>query len=271
MIDCQRWRDGREYIVRGDRINPADFDVDVITERVARPFVEQHHYSGSYPAARLAVGLFRGTNLVGAAVFSVPMNNAAIPKWTGLEAHAQGVELGRLVLLDSVAAYGESWFVARAFRALRIEKPGVESVLSYADPVERRDSSGRMVKPGHVGTVYQALNASYRGLARPRTDYFTPFGELVSRRALSKVRLDEIGAGYAIEQLRGLGAPPRQPWETGRRWIERLMYEDRWLTGIRHPGNHTYTFALTKRARRAAQALPKSLAPRDYPKLHHDD
>lgn len=261
-LACQRWRDRREtQVPAGTLINPLELDVDVIPERVARPFVVQHHYSGTYPAARLAVGLFRRRELVGAAVFSVPMNEKAIPAWTGVDS-ASGTELGRLVLLDEVAGNGESWFIARAFRALRREKPALEAVLSYADPVPRLNAHGSVVKPGHVGTIYQALSARYGGRARARTDYFTPWGEHVSRRALSKIRLEETGAGYAIEQLHRLGAPRREEFEPGRDWLERLM-EERFLRTSRHPGNHTYVFPLTRRARAAA----KGLADLPYPKI----
>src|SRR3546814_6214104 len=101
---------------------------------MAKPFIERHHYSGSYPASRLAIGLFRqsqtGCDLEGVCVFSVPMNGRAVVKHLGLPAN-DGVELGRLVLLDTTGFNAESWFVARAFRYLKREKPGVQGVLSY--------------------------------------------------------------------------------------------------------------------------------------------
>ena len=53
-------------------IDASRFAVDVLEEQPARAFVEQHHYSGTFPAKRLAVGLWRGRELAGAAVFSVP-------------------------------------------------------------------------------------------------------------------------------------------------------------------------------------------------------
>lgn len=259
---CQRWRDRRALAVPGDTlINPAVLAVDVIPEWVARLFVTQHHYSGTFPAARLSVGLFRGCDLVGAAVFSEGIQPAAMPKWTGVSA-AAGCELGRLVLLDDVAGNAESWFGARAFRALRAEKPAMESVLTYADPVERW-ANGRLVKPGHVGIIYQALNARYRGRASRRTDYFAPSGEHVSRRALSKIMLGEIGEGYAVDQLHRLGAPRRERFETGRDWIARLIEIEGWLRGRRHPGNHTYVFPLSDHAR----AVAAGLTVQPYPKL----
>lgn len=261
-LECQRWRDRRgSYVRASTEIDPNVLDVDVIEERIARPFVEQHHYSGSYPAARLAVGLFRRRDLVGVAVFSEGIQRAALPKWAGVDPGA-GCELGRLVLLDDVAANGESWFVARALRALRREKPGMEAVLSYSDPMERRDAAGRLVKPGHVGTVYQALSACYRGRAKARTQYVTRQGVVVNERTLSKIALGERGVDYSGAQLLQLGAPARDPFEDGRTWLKRLQREG-FLQTARHPGNHTYVFPLTGRVRR----WTRQLEPLPYPKL----
>lgn len=260
---CQRWRDRRESAVpAGSLIDPSIMRVALIDEtKEAKPFIVQHHYSGTFPAARLCVGLFRRADLVGVAVFSVGMQPAAMPKWSGVEA-GRGCELGRLVLLDDVAGNAESWFIARAFSALKREKPRLQAVLSYADPVERRDAAGRVVKPGHVGTIYQAMSALYRGRASPRTDYLTPAGEHVSRRAMSKIMLGEIGEGYAVDQLHRLGAPRREGNEIGRDWIDRLRGGG-FLRGVRHPGNHTYVFPLTLGGRIAA----KKLDTQPYPKI----
>jgi hypothetical protein len=261
VATCQRWRDRREYRVPLSRIDPAILSVDVVDEaRCAKPFVIRHHYSGTFPAARLCVGLYRHRELVGIAVFSEGMQPRAVPKWTG---GMTGCELGRFVLLDDVPGNAESWFLARAFRALRREKPAVEAVLSYSDPEPRFDPAGRLTKPGHVGTIYQAMSALYRGRASPRTDYVTPFGEHISRRALSKIMLGERGEGYAVDQLHRLGAPRREFGEGGRAWVSRLIDDERWLRTSRHPGNHTYVFPLSARARAAGRRL--STLP--YPKL----
>lgn len=144
----QRWRDRRaRFVPSSTVINPAEYSVDVIDcERAARPFVEAHHYSGSFPASRLSAGLFRQaggrSQLVGVATFSTPMNNRVIPAHTGL-APGAGAELGRFVLLESVAGNGETFFLSRALRLLRAEKPSLLGVVTYADPLERVDGEGR--------------------------------------------------------------------------------------------------------------------------------
>ncbi len=262
MTACQRWRNGHaRYRPAGEVFDQSRATVYEIGEEQAKRFTIEHHYAGSYPAARKRAGLFvknrfMREELVGVAVFSVPMSQGVIPHhFPGLDAR-RGVELGRLVLLDEIAANAESWFVARAFRLVRATLPEVDGVLSYSDPVERVDAAGNLVKPGHIGIVYQALNAVYLGRARGGTMILARDGRIVSRRALSKLRNDECGAAYAYEQLRRMGAPERQPFEDPKAYAERALREGGFRK-VRHPGNHTYVWWLGDRRKRPAwQALP---------------
>ena len=260
----QRWREGKSsYRPPDEVIDPSRYGVEVVESSEARPFVERHHYSGSYPAARLAVGLFRARRwvtpeLVGVAVFSVPMQPRAIPRYTGAAAEA-GVELGRLVLLDDVPGNGESWFVSRAFKALRGAHPEVTAVLSYSDPVPRLTAAGGIVMPGHVGTVYQALNATYHGRGSARWIWVDTLGRTVSGRSLSKIRLGENGASGAAERLVQLGAPRMRPGEKPDAWVARALAEGPFRR-IHHRGNHAYTWELCRRGQRPSSApYPKQV------------
>jgi len=257
---CQRWRDRRTFFRRSGEVFDAKLaSVQPIDEATAKAFVVRHHYAASYPAARFRAGLFLRhlgvERLAGVAVFSVPMNQRTIPCYfDGLHANA-GVELGRLVLLDDVAANAESWFCARAFRLVRAAL-GVDGVVSYSDPVERCTATGQTIKPGHVGTVYQALNAKYRGRASAETLTMTATGRVVSRRTLSKIKNDESGAGYAYAQLRELGAPERLPFESGPDYVARALSSEGFRR-VRHPGNFCYTWWLgDARKAPAATSLP---------------
>lgn len=274
MIDpnqpCQRWRLRRDsYRPAGEVINASRYGVEPIPEAAAKAFVEAHHYSGTMGAARLRVGLFRSrgafqpAELVGAAVFSVPASQAVIPKWTGLEP-AAGVELGRLVLLDDVEGNGESWFVSRALALVRAELPEVRAVLSCSDPVRRVAPDGRVIIPGHVGTVYQALNARHAGRTDRATVYLTPGGQVVSKRALSKLAANDTGRAYTTRQLLEAGAPAPFAGETPEGWIARLKSSG-WLGRFRHPGCLVYLWPLGDRRerRRVVEAFPPPLA---YPK-----
>ena len=265
---CQRWRRGRaNYRPAGELFNTARAAVATIDETQAKAFVIGHHYAASYPAARFRTGLFiqeRFTReqLVGVAVFSVPMSQHIIPRYfEGLEPNA-GVELGRLVLLDEIAANAESWFVARAFRLLRAQLSGIHGVLSYSDPLERVTAAGEIVKRGHIGTVYQALNAAYRGRTRPSYITLARDGRIVSHRAITKLRAEVTGEAYAYEQLRAMGAPMRRPFESGTEYAARALTDGNFRK-IRHPGNHVYTWWLGERRARpqwAAIPYPKAMA-----------
>lgn len=261
----KRWNNRREcWTRRHEVIRPNELIVEAIDEPTAKAFVCRHHYSGSFPAARLSVGLWRKQGpcvekeLLGVAVFSVPMQPNAIRLHCGVLPE-QGVELGRFVCGEDVAFNGESYFLARALRILRNEKKDVRSVLSYADPLERRDpSTGMLTKPAHAGQIYQATSASFRGRGRPRTLILAPNGSVISDRTISKVRRDERGRAYAERQLVAAGADPRRPYESGEVWLRRILPR---FPRVRHPGNFAYAFALGPVARRAlGESLP-------YPRL----
>jgi hypothetical protein len=256
-VNNQRWRDRRDSRrPAGEEIRTERYHVESIDEITAKRFVIQHHYSASYPAARCRAGLYRQGNtcheLVGVAVFSVPMNQRVVPKLTNQSPNL-GVELGRFVLLDDVPGNGETWFLARAFQVLQGEKSDVRAVVSYSDPVPRVSAEGVSVMPGHVGTIYQAHNARYLGRASSQVIRLDPEGRVINRRTLSKLRNGERGAGNAYDTLRRMGAPARRPLEEGRAYVKRALEEGPFRT-VRHPGNHTYAWGLDRRARRMLPA-----------------
>lgn len=254
---CQRWRDRRSAMrIAPELFDPAAFTVDVLDEKPAKAFVERHHYSGSYPAARVRAGLFRGRHLVGVAVFAEPAQQATVAKYA--PGASDGVVLGRFVLLDEVEANAETWFLARAFRVLRTERPGLGAVVSYSDPHPRHALDGRVVLAGHIGTIYQAHNARYLGRSSRETQHLDRDGRVVSRRSLSKIRNDERGAAYAYAQLLAAGAPARRPLEDGPAYLARALAEGPFRR-VRHPGNHVYAWPLA-----AGVALAEPVSP--YPK-----
>lgn len=243
-IACQRWRRKRtSYRPAGEVIRTGDYEVAAIPQdAVARAFVQRHHYSASYPAARWRFGLYRAQALVGVAVFSHPCNDAVLTSvFPG--AATDAVELGRLVLLDDVPGNGETWFLARCFDLLRDE---VRGVVSFSDPVVRCSADGRRVFPGHVGTIYQAHNAAYLGRGKRRTLRLLPDGTVMSDRAISKIRSGDQGWRYSASILEAHGAEPlagdRRAWLA--RWLPALTRP------LRHPGNHKYTWGLNRHDRK---------------------
>lgn len=265
----QRWRQHRaSYRPAREPIDPRRYAVDLVVESDAKRFVCSHHYSRSFPAARLRVGLYRTdpitrSELVGVAVFSVPMTQAVITRWTGLPPHL-GVELGRLVLLDEVEGNAETWFLARAFKLLGANLPDVQAIVSFSDPMQRMSEDGHLVTPGHVGSCLQSFNGRHVGRSKARTLVLDRAGRVVSDRALAKIRNDERGAGYAYSQLLAAGAPPIRPGETGRDYVGRALLEGPFRK-IRHPGNLAYVWPSATAARRIIEGFPPGLV---YRKAH---
>ena len=285
---CQRWGLGRDlYRPAGEVVDTSSLEVAVIdSDNVARAFVERHHYSRSYPAARYRFGLYSKRpaaprawaaglpyerELVGVAVFSHPTSNLALrplplervraDEEGDPETWCPSVELGRFVLLDrevapEVGANAETWFLARAFALLR--KEGVAGVVSFSDPYPRTTADGRRIFAGHIGTIYQAHNAVYLGQQRTDTARFLPDGRTLHNRSIAKVRGRERGWRYVVDALVGYGAArPRDDEDLG-------AWTDVWIPAltrkVRRPGNHKYVWALDKTLRRT---LPTSLS---YPK-----
>lgn len=262
----KRWRHRRErWVTPEQHFRPAGYSVDVIPEEAARRFVETHHYAGSLPVTRLCVGLFGPrARLAGVAVFSVPMAQAVLARWTGL-GNDGAVELGRFVCDDNVAFNGESFFLARAIPALVREK-GTRAILSFADPMERHDAAGLLTKRAHWGTCYQATNALFAGRSTPRTLHLTRDGTVLSERMLSKVRTEDRGWRYGAQQLRDAGAPPRRHGETLASWVRRSLREGPFQR-VRHRGNLAYLFGTDAAERRrladlhgGGQPYPERLA-----------
>ena len=249
LRQCQRWSRGRDrYRPAGELFDPRHSGVEVIDAAAAKEFVRINHYSASFPASRLNVGIFlrepfRAEELCGVAVFSVPMSNHVIPRYfDGLDPN-RGVELGRLVLLDKLAANAETWFLKRAFRALRHKFPEVRGVIAYSDPLPRHNRDGILVKKGHIGTVYNAFSGVFRGRSKARTLLLTPAGGVANERSLSKLRNGERGADGVQRDLERTGASARAFGESGRDWLGRLVAEG-FLRPVAHPGNFCFSWTL---------------------------
>jgi hypothetical protein len=265
---CQRWRDGRpHWRHRSDGgFDPTHYEVAPLDDRSTRAYVERHDYAASYVASRLRYGLWdRRGALLGVAVLSVPVRREVLThRFPVLEPFRESLELGRFVLADAVPANGESWFLGRVFRLAGRE--GVRGVVSFSDPLARRDAGGRLVFPGHIGVIYQASNAIYAGRGTPRTVLLLPDGRVMNERALAKLRTLDTGHAYVEELLRAFGAPPRRGADP-REWLPRALLAAG-VRHLRHPGNHRYLFRLGDRAARRSVLIDLPRLP--YPRRTDD-
>jgi hypothetical protein len=257
---AQRWTNRREsYRRRGEAFDPSLYEVAPIkSDKVARAFVEAHHYLGTFPAARERYGLYTGGELVGVAVYSVPCHPNVIANWFPFEWRA-GVELGRFVLLDSCPYNSESWFLARTRELLT--RAGYLGIVSFADDLPRALEGGGVSFRGHVGTIYQASNAVLAGRGRGQSLLVLPNGKPWHRRNRGKVIHAERGHENAALELVKWGAKPfaGRCESTRRAWLEDALAAV--TTPLKHPGCLRYLWGLNRRVRRF---LPKT---DPYPKL----
>lgn len=230
--------------------------------------MKAHHYAHSVGPIRLAVSLrhkpgVAQSQIVGIAAFTVPMNQNAVPAHTGM-APDRGCELGRLVLLDGPCGFNaESWFVARAFQCLREAKPEIETVISYSDPVPRLAADGSVRFRGHFGTIYQALSARFFGRSSARTLWLTPSADVISERAMSKIRSRDRGWRYAVGQLTAIGAPAPADEDDLGAWLDSVK-QSGLLRPIKHGGAYGYCWGLSHEARRSIES--KHPVPLPYPR-----
>jgi hypothetical protein len=216
----------------------------------ARRFIEAHHYSRSFPVALACYGLFERlspfqSDLAGVAVFSVPIQPRAGAAYGAGD--AAFCDLGRFLLLDRIGSNAETWFLARALRQLQVERPSADGgpslVIAYSDPMPRTDRAGQVHFNGHFGGIYRDSSALYLGRTRARRLWLADDGTVISDRALSKLRNDETGAGYAYETIVRYGAPRRAIGEENAAYVARALSEGPFRS-MRHRGNHIFCFPL---------------------------
>lgn len=256
----QRWTKDRKPVYKPlrDYFNPRDFEIEAIDELTAKDFIISTHYAKSYPAARRRFGLFERGVLVGAAVYSHPMSEKVITNVFECERASDGLELSRLCLTDAVLSNAESFFVAECHRRLKKEK--FVGVVSFSDDISRTTADGEIVKPGHIGYVYQSLNSAFMGRSTPTTMYLLPDGTVFSKRTISKIRNGERGWFYGSQILESYGASKCPEDSTGRReWVN--FWLDKLTRKVSHPGNLRYGWSFS---RKQLKSLP-------YPKIRYKD
>lgn len=260
---CQRWREHRSsYRPAGETINTSDFEIAPIPKPVAKLFVQTHHYSKSFVAARYTYGLFSrhvtedhwqtqglAPQLAGVAAFSVSQHPAVVtnvfpgnPK--------DSVELGRFVLLDHIKANAETYFLSRCHELLK--KEGIRGVVAFSDPEPRTSRSGNTIWPGHYGIIYHAGNSVFLGKSSPKTLYIFDDCSTLDRRTISKIRNHESGFKYACKLLTDRSAD--EPWPDSKAWLDYWL--PRLTTKRFHRGNFRFAWSLCNRVYPRGTRLP---------------
>jgi hypothetical protein len=271
QLGSPRWRPADE-----DTFDPDRYEVVPIPETIATDYIRQHHYAKTLPSTTHRYALLDHAGdeplVVGVATLGVPMCSKVLTNtFPELTPYQESLEFNRLVLSEQVPANGESWFCARVFRHAAAEHD-VRGVLTFADPVPRWRITGdrpELIKPGHVGIVYQALGFTAVGRSTPRTLILLPDATALTARALAKVTGCERGAGGVIDRLVTFGATPPAPGTDPRPWLANAL-RTIGARRIRHPGNHRYALRIGTRAQRTRTriALPSTPYPKPALELH---
>lgn len=178
------------------------------------------HYIGKPGSTSVALGIYADGTLGGVIAYgTIPRNNAEAI--CGPE-HAPAVlELTRLALYDWMPANSESWLIGQSFAWLRLHRPDVKILVSYADQSQ-----------GHVGTIYQATNWTYTGTSTGDVVYRADNGTVLHPRTV------------------GFGALPPGRWQSSPE-------KHRYVTFL---GSRSQRQALRRALRWDAQPYPKETA-----------
>lgn len=163
----------------------ADYAVAAIPSTIGKKFIIKHHYSKGVHNGPMCFGLLKNGELVGVCAFASPSSENVRASLFGEDHKDSVTELHRLVLLDEVPKNAESFFIVRALRELKKQRPYYKAVISFADPTQN-----------HIGTIYQATNAMFCGQSSPATFYLDQDGRLRHPRQNGKNVTPEIAAGY---------------------------------------------------------------------------
>lgn len=134
--------------------------------RVAEVTICRQHYTRSVPSGKSHYFQFDCALVV----FSIPANRNIGNFILGYPGDVW--ELSRLWAPDGHTRNLLTAAISHAVRSLRIVTPGVEALVSYADP-----------NAGHHGGVYRAASWIFHGQSEESREYRTHDGQVKARRA----------------------------------------------------------------------------------------
>jgi hypothetical protein len=139
---------------------------------VAKPFLMRHYLRKRPGVVVLTLVVYVDGWARGMVMFSLPPTQTNVRYKCGT-----CWELARLYLDDDMPRNAESYVIAWAVRYIERNHPGVDCLVSYADPSR-----------GHNGRIYRASNwledgRTDAGRKTARVDYQDEFGRHYSRRA----------------------------------------------------------------------------------------
>ena len=136
----------------------SNLKVAACSHEAAKYAVENWHYSRILPTGKIVkIGVWENEQFIGCVLFS---RGASPHLGTALELDQTEIcELTRVALTKHEAPVSQ--ILILALKELKKSNPGLQVVISFADP-----------KEGHKGGIYQATNWIYTGQSNPVIEYF---------------------------------------------------------------------------------------------------
>jgi len=135
-----------------------------VNKKLAKSFVEKHHYTHKVSLCKVAYGLYNVENttdewfgeqkqtLIGVVIYSHPVGRSTAESISEKLKIDEVLELIRLVILDGYGKNIESYFISKSIDLLKKDFSKIKCIVSYAD-----------AEQGHSGIIYQATNFLYQG------------------------------------------------------------------------------------------------------------
>lgn len=157
-----------------------NYSVKLISQRIAKPFIIEYHYSHTYPAGCVNLGAYQGEELIGVIVFGMSCQAKMASSVVPILRQSDYYELQRLFVKDCTRTGFESWFIGRSVYWLKTYRPEIVMLVSFSDPFYE-----------HAGTVYQATNWIYTGANKGGKVYLNKDGRLAHPRTIAKGGIDK--------------------------------------------------------------------------------
>lgn len=171
-----------------DKVNKKKLNMKQISSQMARPIIEEGHYSHYMPQSYLCLGFYYDNWLATVIVYGPPVgrNVAGSVFEGGTERNVW--ELVRLFSYDWAGKNSESRAISLSFKYIKKNHSEVVALISYADPFE-----------GHQGGIYKATNWRFEG----RFDYSYPVILVDGKQRHPRGLYSEFGS-CGIDFLKGI-------------------------------------------------------------------
>lgn len=141
--------------------SPLQLFIKPVTKQIVQDIYRKWHYLGSQGfISSYNFAAYFNNQCLGGISFGPPSAWETVYSIWGHK-NQQGIfEIKRLVMCDTCPKNSESRFIRIAIKLLRAQTT-VRAIITYADS-----------RQGHTGIIYRASNFTYRGLTKPKKDFW---------------------------------------------------------------------------------------------------